>query len=72
MQTWTENFCEKRYGRPINEIISVARKNLKDAGIEEVWIPKILNDVDGVCRAYENDLPKNVTGPAFYSAMISE
>ena len=55
-----KKFTEKYFGQPYNEILAIAEKNLKNAGVDEGWIKKILDDDDGVSRAYKNDIPENL------------
>ena len=55
-----KKFTEKYFGKSYDEIIKIAEKNLKNAGIDEDWIRIILNDDDGVSGAYQNDIPKNL------------
>ncbi len=55
-----KKFTEEYFGKPYNEILAKAEKNLKNAGVEEGWIKKILDDDAGVSCAYENDIPENL------------
>lgn len=57
-----KKYSEERYGKPYNEILAAAEKNLRAAGVEEKWIKMILNDNFGVVGAYQNDIPKMMCG----------
>lgn len=57
-----KKYIEERCGKPYNEILAVAEKNLRAAGVEEKWIKMILDDDFGVVGAYQNDIPKMTSG----------
>lgn len=57
-----KKYSEERYGKPYNEILAVAEKNLRAAGVEEKWIKMILDDNFGVDGAYQNNIPKMTRG----------
>lgn len=57
-----KKFSEEYFGKPYNEILAVAEKNLRAAGVEEKWIKMILDDGEGVDGAYQNNIPKMMRG----------
>ncbi len=49
-------FVEEHYGRPYDEVVAVAKKNLLKAGCPEDEIDFVL-EYGGMGPAYRNDLP---------------
>lgn len=56
-----KKWVEEYLGASYNEILKVAKKNLKDAGydIDDHWIKSIFDDVCAVAMCYDNKFPKD-------------
>ncbi len=54
--------------------MAIAEKNLKHAGVDEGWIKMILDDNDGVSRAYRNDIHEDLSkeGGHLYLYLITD
>ncbi len=65
-------YYEEQYKKTLPEMIEVAEKKLREAGVDERWIKKILNDVDGIAMAYEHDIPKYMSGGDLYEYLTTD
>lgn len=65
-------YYEKQYKKSLSEMSKIAEKKLRDAGIDEFWIKKILDDEDGIAMAYEHDIPKNMDSGTLYVYLTTD